>query len=283
MSSTLNYAPDKYVAINDLSIRYRAFGDGGETLVLIHGLGASLEHWYQLAPLLAENYKLILLDLPGAGRSSKPKLHYSISFYLELLEQFMAKLSLEQVSLLGHSFGGGLALQYVLEKRAGIKNLILLSNAGFSRKIKLLYRLLTIPLLNRILTTLNRNGVRDSLHMNVVDNQTIEAHFIDEMYAISQLPGFGHAVRSSLSASSNIWGIKTTIYKRINTKLNELSIPTLVLWGDSDPVLPFEWQQLNLQKLPNAKVKVINKAGHLLYLEQPKEVVKNIKAFLSPR
>lgn len=155
-----------------------------------------------------------------------------------------------------------------------------MSNSGFSRKIRIAYRLLTIPLLNRVLTILNRNGVRDSLHMNVVNNEVIESHFIDEMYAISQLPGFGHAIRSSLQVSATIFGVKKEIFERITARFSELTLPILVLWGENDPVFALKEQYKSLQKLPNAEMKIINNAGHLLYLEKPLQVQAHIERFL---
>lgn len=118
MNTTLAYAPDQYMIIDNLSIRYRTLGRGIKTLLLIHGLGASLEHWYRLVPLLAEEFKLIILDLPGAGRSDKPKRNYSLDFYTEVLEQFIDQLNLKDIVLVGHSFGGGVALQLAIKKKS---------------------------------------------------------------------------------------------------------------------------------------------------------------------
>ena len=280
MDITLDYAEDRFIHINRIKVRYRSLGQGKQTSLFIHGLAGSLEHWYKLVPELVQHYHLITLDLPGFGLSEKPSVIYSADFYMQFLQNFMMKLQLRDVTLVGHSFGGGLALKFALELPHAVHRLILISNAGFSQKLSLFLRLLTIPGLRRMLTIINRTSVNMGLKMIVYDKRHIEKHFVDRMYDLFKLPEFHRAFFSTLAQSANCFGAKLALYQSINNALTHLRIPTLVFWGDSDPILPFSWQQQSLQRLPCMTLRLLPKCGHLPYLEYPDIVGNEVRRFI---
>lgn len=281
MQTTLNYAEDQFINIDNLRIRYRCLGRGNHTLLFLHGLTASLEHWYKLIPELVQHYKIITVDLPGCGCSVKPRVTYSVDFYMRFLRNFVTTMKLNDFALIGHSFGGGLALKFALTYPRVVNRLVLLNNAGFCQRLNILLRLLTIPGLRGLLTLANRDAVALGLKMVVYDNSLIEAHFVDRVYEIFRSPGFYHAFFSTLEQSANFFGIKPAIYQSISDALLNLRVPTLVFWGDNDPILPFKWQQQSLKQLPCAKIQILPQCGHLSYLEHPKTVAQAIKYFIA--
>ena len=123
--------PVKYLTVKDYKIAYVDEGDSENVLIFIHGLGSYLKAWERNIPELKKHFRCIALDLPGYGKSSKQIHNGNVSFYLEILYEFITKLKLKNVSLVGHSMGGQIAASYVLENPYQISNLVLVATAGF--------------------------------------------------------------------------------------------------------------------------------------------------------
>lgn len=282
MKALLDYAKDQFVQIGALNIRYRSLGEGRQTVILIHGLATSLEHWYQLVPKLIVGYRIIALDLPGFGYSEKPRIIYSVDFYIKFLMDFIMKLKLYKLNFIGHSFGGGLALKFALDHPELVDRLILLSSAGFSRHVGLLLRLFTIPGLRRLFIPISyrARAIDCGLKMLMYHKNCIEPKLVRRMRDIFRLPGFHHAFFSILDQGMNFFGIKPSLYQSIHEALPSLKVPSLVFWGEEDSILPFKWQY-GLNELPLSQVYLLRKCGHLSYLECPDFLGNKISEFLA--
>lgn len=277
----LDYAEDKFIDVDGINIRYRYFGTGVETLVFIHGLAASLDYWYKLVPDLAKYYKIVTFDLPGHGHSDKPILDYSTQFYLQFLEKFIKYLQIKNFTLIGHSFGGGIALKFTIMHPESVKKLILLSNTGFSKKIILFFRLLTIPGLRNILTKVSLNKVKKFLLLGAYDESVITKDLIDRMHQIVLQPGFHHMLFSTLKYTITFFGVKRTVYEEIIDKLPSVMVPILLIWGSEDKILPLQWQQQALKRCyATDRVIVLLQCGHLIHIERFTEVKNLIEEFM---
>src|SRR5688572_3851361 len=112
-----------------LRVRYADSGSG-EPVLLVHGLGGSIESWSNNVDRLAKSMRVIAVDLPGFGLSDKPKMNYTIRFYREFVIQFLKQLQLGQVSIVGSSLGGQVAAEVAISRPSLVKKLVLTSPAG---------------------------------------------------------------------------------------------------------------------------------------------------------
>ena len=125
------FMPDfQFVTIENIRIRYIDKNQKGFPLLLIHGLGGSIESWLNNIDSLAAKFRIIALDLPGFGLSDKPKISYTIRFYVNFVEKFIKKLKINHVYLIGASLGGHIAVEFTLNNKRIVDKLVLISPAG---------------------------------------------------------------------------------------------------------------------------------------------------------
>ena len=123
--------PAKFIEIKNYNLAYIDEGDSENVLLFIHGLGSYLKAWDRNIPELKKHFRCIALDLPGYGKSSKQIHSGDVSFYVEIINEFITKLNLENVSLVGHSMGGQIVSAYTIKHPNQITKLILAAPAGF--------------------------------------------------------------------------------------------------------------------------------------------------------
>lgn len=126
----------KFTKINNLRVRYLDRNKNGTPLLLLHGLGGSLESWTNNISFLSTKFRVIALDLPGFGMSDKPKIHYSINFYVSFLEKFTKSIKLGHFFIIGSSLGGHIAVEFTIRNRKMVNKIILVSPAGSAKNLQ---------------------------------------------------------------------------------------------------------------------------------------------------
>ncbi len=104
--------PDKYVKVGQVSTRFWQMGDEGSTVILVHGIGGSVENWAANIEELSQHHRVFALDLLGFGRTDKPAVSYSVANLARFLSDFLAAQGIERASVIGHSLGGGVSLEF---------------------------------------------------------------------------------------------------------------------------------------------------------------------------
>ena len=127
---TAQTAQDQYVQVGRINTRFRALGNGGSDVILIHGLGGYLEHWTENIEPLADHHRVYALDLVGFGRSDKPEAAYSMPFFARFVRDFMDGQGIERATLAGNSLGGSIALQFAIDFPERVEKLVLDFLAG---------------------------------------------------------------------------------------------------------------------------------------------------------
>ena len=120
----------KFTKIKNLRVRYLDRNKNGTPILLLHGLGGSIESWTNNISFLSTKFRIIALDLPGFGMSDKPKIDYSINFYVSFLEKFIKRIKLSHFFIIGSSLGGHIAVEFTSRNRKVVDKLILISPAG---------------------------------------------------------------------------------------------------------------------------------------------------------
>ncbi|HKR73255.1 MAG TPA: alpha/beta hydrolase [Candidatus Nitrosocosmicus sp.] len=258
----------EFVEVLGYNIRCLRFEKKGarKTLILLHGLGASIERWAELFPLLRD-YNVIVLDLIGFGYSEKPLIEYTVDFFVKFLEDFFMKLKITNPIIIGSSFGGQLILEYSLKHRDFFEKIILVSPAGtLERPTYVLSQYIfsgLYPTVENVQNAFQMMANNPSYH---VDDNTVK-DYINRM----RLPNSKYALISTLLAMRR----DQTLQKR----LVEIAIPTLVIWGREDTTIPVENLEY-FKQMPIVETHIMEGCGHTPYVEKPKEFYEIIKKFI---
>ncbi|MGH8528824.1 MAG: alpha/beta fold hydrolase [Nevskiales bacterium] len=260
----------KSVAIPGFEIAYLE-GGSGETLVLIHGSGADKGNWIPIARHLTPHYRVIALDLPGYGDSSKPDAaRYRIAEQLIRLDQFFDALKLDSVHLGGNSMGGFIAGAYAGTHRQRVKSLWLLAPGGLrtakESEVRRIYR---------------ETG-RSPLFPEKPEDFDRVLEFV-----FAKPPFIPHGIKTVLAARAvRNFQLHSRIYSeiasddlRLEYLLPSVTAPTLVLWGDQDRVLDVSGAEIVQQLLPSAKVVILTGVGHVPMIEAPAASAKALLDF----
>jgi pimeloyl-ACP methyl ester carboxylesterase len=254
----------------------------GEPILFIHGLGASLFSWRHLVPALGENARLILLDLKGFGKSPKPADgEYSIYDQARLVHNFIVEGNLTNLTLVGHSYGGGVALvtslSLLAETPPRLRRLVLIDSVGYKQPLPFFVKLLRTPLLGRsvVAAVPRKLQVLSILKLAYHDDAKITPAAVEAYAQPLDSPGGRQALRET--AKSMIppdMDVLTRQYGRI-------TVPTFILWGKQDRIVPLSVGMRLKQDIPNSTLRVIEQCGHIPHEEQPEKALAEIQAFLA--
>lgn len=253
----------KTIKVNGSDVHYYTAGQG-EPLVVIHGGGGDARTWWKNISELAEKYTVYAPDLPGYGGSQPLDGHYYIPELSEFIGSFATSLGLETFHLVGHSLGGGVALDYALKSPQKIKKLVLVSSLCLGREIAFWVRLMSIPALIRSLGALTvtiLKGVK---------------------WLAEQLNPAGYIM--PLSAASVTVGGSITTFKQqtlvLDNRLAEIRVPTLLVWGAKDPIVPVRHAYQAARVIPDCRVKVFENRGHNVHRDELKQFSSTLTGFL---
>lgn len=272
---------NKYFEYEDLSIKYSDHGSG-QTIVFVHGLGSSSFTWRFLYKYFSLNYRVISLDLKGFGESSKPFGNdYMVSDQAKIIHSFLVNMNLNDVTLVGNSYGGAVVLSTFLNAKHKIKEriskLVLLDPAAYSQKELPGYvGLLRTPVFNRIALTLwDKNIIAKYVLKEIFHDDSL---ITDEM--ITTYSGYLKGSQSHnalIETAKNISSVET---ESMSTRYNQIDIPVLIIWGEFDEVINKSMgEQLNRDIL-NSKLVIISDCGHVPQEELPEETIAIIGQFL---
>ena len=252
------------VKVGQLDIHYLTGGEG-EPLVVIHGGGDSGRAWLENAAELSKNYQVYLPDLPGFGHSKAIDEDFDLSSYVTFVEDFSRSLGLGRFHLVGHSLGGGIALNYALEFPYKIERLVLISSLCLGREIALWSRILSLPIFYRITKKTIVSVFRAIEWLVKKINYPLEKVTPPSLFRMS----IGKSIMS-------IKGQTTVLANR----LSELLMPTLLVWGAKDSIVPVRHAILAAERIPNCQVRVFQDSGHSVYRHRIREFSDLMVRFL---
>ncbi len=256
----------------------------GQPIIMIHGLGGYIKHWYPTIESLSNSFRCIAVDLPGYGASSVGLLSENdiLDAYAVALDELCKHLRLDKVIILGHSMGAQVALIAASKKPSWLSKLILAAPAGFETFNKKEAELLQILTTTKAFQSQTEEQIRIAFEMNF----TIQSHWTEELIqdrlAMIESPNFLTfcKVRSE--------GVKGMLDHPVRAGLSEIDIPTLILFGSDDQLIPNQILHPELtvlavaeayNEMPNAESKLIEGAGHMLQLDQSKEFNTRVEEF----
>lgn len=268
----------RYVRVGGIRTHCVVAGQG-PPVVLLSGLASSVAaSWQRVLPVLAQRYRVHAVDLPGQGDSDKPPRDYTFEAGMDALEELLETLRLGAAHLVGASAGGLLALGLALRAPRRVDRLVLIGSAGFGRQLALGLRLATLPLVGELLAMPHRSVVAWSLRQNFVNPRLASPELVEELTRVRRQPGAKQALLSALRNSVTLGGLRPHLV--LQDQLHALSAPTLILWGAQDRVLPVAHGYIGQRLIPNARLHVLEGAGHDAAVERPQEVARLVTEFL---
>ena len=251
---------------------FRVAGDKGPVVLLIHGITGSSAHWEQVMPLLAERFTVIAPDLLGHGESAKPRGDYSLGAYATGARDLLIALGHRRATVVGHSLGGGIAMQFAYQFPERTERLVLMSSGGLGEEVHLLLRAGTLPGSELVLPILASGRVRGvvsavgkalgAVRLNPSPDIAELARGIGSLADSDARAAFLHTLRAVIDPS----GQRVSALDRLH--LTE-DMPSLVIWGERDPIIPVVHGRTAHTAMPGSRLELLPGAGHFPQLEEP--------------
>ncbi len=259
-------ARDQYAEVDGLRLRYWMKGRGPDVL-LLHGLGGSVEDWDGAFRWLDGNFHLWALDLPGAGRSEKPVRGYSVESFVHVTLQFLDLKGIERPHIIGVSMGAGIGIALSIHAPARVSRLVLVSPALLGRRLHPFLPLCAIPLLGELLLHPSPALVERYITWCVADPKKAPSEWVAVHKELASLPGAKRAFLATLRAGVGILGIRQHVLRPILAALPRLSPETLIVCGEQDRFIPTKYARKAAGRIPNARFVSFPNCGHVLHVE----------------
>lgn len=270
-------------ALENPTLAYIDQGNSDNVIFIVHGLASNAGFWRYVIPELSKKYRVIVVDLPGYGKSSKEPYSFTLSFYAEQVKRLADHLGIKKFTYMGHSMGGQIGLIYSMKYPAMLNKMILVAPAGMEEFERgegdWLKSVMTI---NAVKKT-SEEGIRRNLANNFYSWDDTWEWMVEErarMAKSADFEDFCYAVTRSVHAMLN---------EPTFNKLAKVKTPTLVVYGKYDGLIPnpylnpgftadvFKW---GTKQMPNAQLVEIDDCGHMVQIEKPVELLNAIGNFL---
>lgn len=272
----------KYLDMHGERIAYLDEGSG-EAIVLLHGLAGSSETWRSLIGPLSRKYRVVAPDLLGHGNSTKPRTDYSLGALSVLIRDVLDELGITRATFVGHSLGGGIAMQFVYQHPDYVQRLVLINSGGLGPDVGMLLRLASLPGAELVLPIIAAKRLLDPGERvwSLMRKAGIESPRGEEMWrhyrSLSDGPtrqAFLRTVRGVIDHR----GQAVSALNRLNTRMN---FPVMAIWGDRDAMIPVAHAYAAQQVRPDVRVEVLTDVGHFPHAERPGEVAELIEDFIA--
>jgi pimeloyl-ACP methyl ester carboxylesterase len=270
--------PSIFVDVAGMKVHMRDEGvrDDPSPIVLLHGTAASLHTWEGWVETLKARRRVIRFDLPGFGLTGPaPNGNYSIENYVRFVTAMLDKLGVQHCVLGGNSFGGYVAWATALALPDRVDKLILVDAGGYAlagSSPPLGFRIAQLPGLNRIFeTTLPRSLIESSVRAVYGDPSKVTPELIDRYYELALREGNRRALAQRFAQARP---------GELAARIPELKLPTLILWGDRDQLIPLEAAARFHRDVSGSKMVMFDDLGHVPHEEDPGRTVAAVKEFL---
>lgn len=273
--------PLQHRLIHGHKVGFRLAGDGPAVL-LIHGMAGSSATWRDVMPELARTHTVIAPDLLGHGNSAKPLGDYSLGGHATGIRDLLISLGIDQVTVVGQSLGGGVAMQFAYQHPGFTNRMVLIGSGGLGREVNPLLRLFTLPGVEYLMPLIFPAFLREKgneVGRWVKKRGWSNPHVAEMWRAYASLsepenrPAFVKTLRAVIDPGGQSVSAMDRLY------LTE-ALPTLILWGDKDPIIPVQHAHDAHAAMPGSQLEIFAGVGHFPHVECPARVVDSLLRFL---
>jgi pimeloyl-ACP methyl ester carboxylesterase len=252
-------------------VRYRIGGDG-PVILLIHGITGSSAQWETTMELLESDYTVIAPDLLGHGESAKPRGDYSLGAYASGLRDLLAWLEMPAATVVGHSLGGGIAMQFAYQFPERCERLGLVNSGGLGREVNVILRAAALPGAELVLPLIAANWSRSvgvavsdflgRLGLRVGSDMAEMGRGYASLIDGEARSAFLHTLRAVIEPGGQRVNAADRLY------LAE-ELPSLIVWGERDPLIPVKHAYTAHEAMPGSRLEIFKDVGHFAQLEEP--------------
>jgi pimeloyl-ACP methyl ester carboxylesterase len=273
----------RIVKIHGHDVAYRTAGHGDSVVVLVHGIAGSSATWAPVMALLADHFTVVAPDLLGHGESAKPRGDYSLGAYASGIRDLLTLLGHERATFVGHSLGGGIAMQLAYQFPERCERLALVASGGLGKEVSALLRLISAPgseyvlpvvlspQLHSIFGSIGRFAGRAGIQGGAL-YQEIWAAYTRLTDARAQR-AFVHTIRAVIDLAGQRVSARDRLYLASE-------VPTLIVWGERDAIIPVSHAHKAHELMPGSRLELVEDAGHFLPIERPDLVAGLLTEFI---
>jgi pimeloyl-ACP methyl ester carboxylesterase len=270
------------IVLHGHRVRFHRAGEG-PLLVLLHGIASTSDTWAPVAGALAERHTVIAPDLLGHGASAKPRGDYSLGAFASGVRDLVAALGHDRATVVGHSLGGGVAMQFAYQFPERVERLVLISSGGLGREVHPILRAATLPGSELVLAVLGGSWLRATgdavsatlarLGLRAGEDLAGVATGIGSLGDANARGAFVHTARAAIDAGGQRVSATDRLYLAAN-------LPTLIVWGERDPIIPAAHGIAAHETIPGSRLELFAGAGHFPHREDPIRFVSVLEDFL---
>jgi pimeloyl-ACP methyl ester carboxylesterase len=256
----------------------------GPPVVLIHGVAGRASQWDQIVQLLADTHTVLAPDLLGHGESAKPRGDYSLGAHASGIRDLLVGLDIERASIVGHSLGGGIAMQFAYQFPERCERLVLVSSGGLGESVHPLLRAATLPGSEFVLPLLAHPRVLDvasllpralgRIGLRSGPDLTEMARGYQSLSNAEARSAFIHTLRSVIDPTGQRVDGSDRLYLASQ-------MPSLIIWGRRDRIIPVEHAQPAHEGMPGSRLEVFDDAGHFPQLDEPLRFARTLEDFFN--
>lgn len=298
-TTTLRPVPDGAQSLEFRTIHgyRRAFrmAGRGPAVLLIHGIGDNSSAWSEVIDMLAPNHTVVAPDLLGHGLSDKPRADYSVAAYANAMRDLLSVLGIRRVTVVGHSLGGGVAMQFCYQFPEFVERLVLVSTGGVTRDVSPMLRMLALPGINATIAALRLPGlVPASHHVGAVAGRVLDPvspalprrvreHLHDAPEVMRIVDGLAeataHAAFTRTLRAVVDW--RGQVVTMLDRSYLTARLPVMLVWGTGDTVIPHHHALLAHSAMPHSLLESFEGAGHFPHHDDPDRFVTALERFIA--
>ena len=274
----------QHLAIHGHDVAFRT-GGSGPVVLLVHGMAGSSTTWRVVMPQLAERFTVVAPDLLGHGASAKPRTDYSLGAFANVLRDVLDALGHREATMIGHSLGGGVVMQFAYQFPERCERLVLESSGGLGEEVNLLLRALTLPGVELVLPVLCAHQLHDAgaailglvgrlgLGRRVPPDLGEALEGYGSLADAETRTAFVHTLRSVVDRAGQRVSARDRLYLASD-------VPTLIVWGDRDPMIPVRQAYETHEAIPGSRLEIFEGVGHFPHCQQPERFADVVSEFM---
>lgn len=272
---------DYFVDVRGYKTRYWDVGFSNSVVILLHGFGLCCEIWSHNITELSKSHRVIAIDFWGSGKTEATTQKFTTDEYADFLYWFIDALKIPKAKLIGHSLGGLIALQMASHYPEHVAQVMLVASAGFTKKVPLHFRLLALPYLGEWLMKPRKAALKHAMSYNFYQKTSKLDELTDVLFEYSKKKNSVAHTLNLVRSGASIFGFKKELIKQVTDNIKKIRCPILILWGKNDKILSYRGAFRAKKLMPQARIQILQKCGHLPQIEYSEQFNEITHSFLT--